>query len=225
MSKCEDLTKAVELRLAILALTETEPDVELINSISIEQEQVSARLLKSESKTEIFEDIKNQKMEAIKRIAYGIGTNEEIERELRSKYTEIQRMAVKNAIIDEITEPIWIQQDENNQEEIIAEVEQYDNIEEGIRKSIRIAALSKLANESDKMDDSEKEKGKKDRRLLLEKLDQNYDKELQSMLADVDNQKKVKNAEKMRQLRLAKLRREKKMIAKENANDIFRIGS
>ena len=84
-----------------------------------------------------------------------------------------------------------------------------------------VAALAKLAVESDKMEKSEKAKSKKERKSLLDGLDKNYDAELKGILANIHTQQEAANAEKIRQLRLAKIRRENKMLEKEEQNDMI----
>ena len=55
-------------------------------------------------------------------------------------------------------------------------------------------------------------------------MDQNFDAELSRIMGVVENQRNAINSEKSRQLALAKLRRQKKLIEKENEMDQVSYG-
>ena len=129
--------------------------------------------------------------------------------------------SLKGAIIDEITEPIWTNQTENDQNDLITEISGFDDIAEGLRKSVRVAALAKLAKDSDKLNKADAEKAAKHRKASMKSIDKNYENELRKMMDNMHNQQNSKTAERMRQINLAKVRRAKKMIEKDNANDLF----
>ena len=77
LSKCENLTQAVSIRLAIISLESDQPDIELVAQVTQAQNIISDKILKSESRENIFEDVEKQRMESVKIVAYGTGTSEE----------------------------------------------------------------------------------------------------------------------------------------------------
>ena len=120
------MERAVELRLCLLALAGKEPDVEILAMLAMEQQKNAEKYFQSEQRNDVIAEIKESKMESVKKVAFGIGTDEEIERELRSKYSEIRRAAVRSAIVEEVTEQVWNIQSEEKQEEVIRQVEKYE---------------------------------------------------------------------------------------------------
>ena len=94
--------------------------------LAMEQQKNAEKYFQSEQRNDVIAEIKESKMESVKKVAFGIGTDEEIERELRSKYSEIRRAAVRSAIVEEVTEQVWNIQSEEKQEEVIRQVEKYE---------------------------------------------------------------------------------------------------
>ena len=69
-----------------------------------------------------------------------------------------------------------------------------------------------MAKDSDKIDQKEKDESAKKRQSMLDKLEKNYDAELNGLMSNIESQNKALNAEKARQLQLAKLKRQRKMV-------------
>ena len=99
---------------------------------------------------------------------------------------------------------------------LIDEVCQFENVDEGVKKNAKIAELAKLSDKSEQISAEEKRESKQKRKNILENLDKNYDRELNSILGRIGNLDNKQQSEKARQLAMMKLRRERQNLKHEN---------
>ena len=106
---------AVDIRLALISLTNPEPDVEILRLLAEEQKKVSFEALNKESGGDFEDLLEDVKMKSVRNVAFGVGSDEEVERELASKYRAVKRQASRNAIKEEISDAVWEELDEKEQ--------------------------------------------------------------------------------------------------------------
>ena len=99
---------------------------------------------------------------------------------------------------------------------LIDEVCQFENVDEGVKKNAKVAELAKLSDKSEQISAEEKRESKQKRKNILENLDKNYDRELNSILGRIGNLDNKQQSEKARQLAMMKLRRERQNLKHEN---------
>ena len=111
----DNVETAIDIRLALIALTNEEPDVEIIRLLSEEQKKVSYEALNRDSRGDFEDLLEGVKMKSVRNVAFGVGSDEEVERELASKYRAVKRQASRNAIKEEISDAVWDELDEKEQ--------------------------------------------------------------------------------------------------------------
>ena len=131
---------------------------------------------------------------------------------MRAKYTLARKATIKSAIIEQISEEVWNDQTENEQNTIIGkdllvikkeqpislliiispnyfleEILEFEDIDEGILKCVKIAALKKLSKSENLPSTEEVQHGKKQRETALENIHRNYQKELDDIMSSIPN--------------------------------------
>ena len=115
LDSTEKIEDAVDIRLALIAVTNQEPDLEIIRLLAEEQKKVSFEALNKDSRGDFEDLLEDVKMKSVKNVAFGVGSDEEVERELASKYRAVKRQASRNAIKEEISDAVWEELDEKEQ--------------------------------------------------------------------------------------------------------------
>ena len=87
----------------------------------------------------------------------------------------MRRLQSQEAIIEEITQSVWDEQNEETQQKLVDDVSKYDNIEDGLRKSALVTKLAKQAKSEEKISSAEKRQSKANRDNILKNLDKNYE--------------------------------------------------
>ena len=190
-----------------------------MNEIIVKQKDIEENILANFKGADIIAEIEKRKHDAIKHVVYGENSSEKIELELKSKYDEIRKLQAKEAIIEEVTVEVWDEQTDEMQSKVIDEVLTFENLEDGIKKSVLVKNLAKLAKTENKISDSERRESKAKRQNVLKNLDTNYEKELGSIMNSIGGTKNRQEAEKARQLALIRLKRQKRDLAHADLGD------
>ncbi|CBY12803.1 unnamed protein product [Oikopleura dioica] len=115
LDSTENVEDAVDIRLALIAVSNREPDLEIIRLLAEEQKKVSYEELNKDSRGDFEDLLEDVKMKSVRNVAFGVGSDEEVERELASKYRAVKRQASRNAIKEEISDAVWEELDEKEQ--------------------------------------------------------------------------------------------------------------
>ena len=111
---------------------------------------------------------------------------------------------------------MWDRQPTSDQKELITEIAQADNVDEAIKSNAKIRQLAALADKGDVLTTEEKRASKAKRQNILDNLDKNYDRELDSIMGRIGSIDNTQQAEKARQLAMMRLRREKQNLKHES---------
>ena len=111
---------------------------------------------------------------------------------------------------------MWDRQPTSDQEALITEIAEAENIDDAIKSNAKIKQLAAMADKGDVLTTEEKRASKAKRQNILENLDKNYDRELNSIMGRIGNIDNTQQAEKARQLAMMRLRREKQNLKHEN---------
>ena len=85
LASCNDLDRAINLRLAIFMKKNVEqPEAEFVEQVVQQQKNIEKQTLENFNGKDILTEIENNKTAATEYVAYGKGTTEEIEKELKS---------------------------------------------------------------------------------------------------------------------------------------------
>ena len=93
---------------------------------------------------------------------------------------------------------------------------QFENVDDGVKQNAKITELAKSSDKTELISAEEKRESKRKRQNILENLDKNYDRELNSILGRIGNLDSKQQSEKARQLAMMKLRRERQNLKHEN---------